>query len=400
MARPVLDVGRHGEMSVRQEHPGRWTASAYIRDNDGQRRRVRASGRSKTAARYALSLKFENRASFLADEVDAAMTVEKLMWLWIDEHETSGQIAPQTAGRYRGLIAKFIVPGLGGLRLTEATTGRIDAWLKTVAKKTPTNARHLRILLTGAFSLAVRHDALRANPVRETLNAPKKPTDVRALTVEEMAEVRRLVGLWQAGCDPLTGELQLTLGGRPRATDVLDVLDMFAATGARIGEVLALRWSDVDLAPDKGKATVTIAGTLINLPDKGYVRQDHPKTKAGWRTVTLPRFAVAMLMRRSVDAAPSQEDVIFPSHAGTLRSPNNFRRQLRDALQGTGYEWVTPHSFRRTVATLLDRQLDVDHAAAQLGHSDTAVTKAHYIMKAHVAPDMSDVLEQLGPRSA
>jgi len=80
MARPVLDVGRHGEMSVRQEHPGRWTASAYIRDNDGQRRRVRAWGRSKTAARYAPSLKFENRESFLADEVDAAMTVEKLMY--------------------------------------------------------------------------------------------------------------------------------------------------------------------------------------------------------------------------------------------------------------------------------------------------------------------------------
>ncbi|MCL2804075.1 MAG: hypothetical protein FWD29_09040 [Micrococcales bacterium] len=47
------------------------------------------------------------------------------------------------------------------------------------------------------------------------------------------------------------------------------------------------------------------------------------------------------------------------------------------------------------MATLLDRKRATDHAAAQLGHSDTAVTKTHYIAKAHRAPDVSDVLQQL-----
>jgi integrase len=61
---------------------------------------------------------------------------------------------------------------------------------------------------------------------------------------------------------------------------------------------------------------------------------------------------------------------------------------------GTGFEWVTPHTFRRTVATVLDRERSTDDAAAQLGHSDTAVTKAHYIAKAHRAPDVSDTLQQ------
>lgn len=203
---------------------------------------------------------------------------------------------------------------------------------------------------------------------------------------------------WQDGCDPVAGEPELALGGRPRASDVLDVIDMLAATGARIGEVLALRWCDIDLASASGKPTVTIAGTLVVRSDEGLIRQDHPKTKAGWHTVTLPRSAVTMLTWRSIEAPSSQEDVVFPSHAGTLRSPNNFRRQLRDTVAGTEFEWVTPHSFRKTVATLLDRQLDSEHAAAQLGHSDTSVTKAHYIQKAHTAPDVSDVLEQLGPR--
>ena len=86
---------------------------------------------------------------------------------------------------------------------------------------------------------------------------------------------------------------------------------------------------------------------------------------------------------------------MFPSASGSFRAPNNVRRQWRDAIAGTGFEWVTPHSFRRIVANLLDRERITDHAAAQLGHSDTAVTKTHYIAKAHRAPDMSDVLQQL-----
>ena len=396
MPRPLLAIGQTGGISYTQEHPGRWTASAYIRDRDGIRRRVRASGRSKTAARTALQNKLDHRVSFLDDEISPTMTVARLVVLWLDEHATSGKLAPQTADKYRRLINNHIIPGVGGLRLIEATTGRIDAWLKTLAKTTAVNARHARSVLSSAFGLAVRHDALTANPVRETASVAKNPVNVRALTLEELSELRQIVAAWQDGLDPTTGEPELALGGRPRATDLLDVIDMLTATGARIGEVLAIRWSDISLAPEHGKPTVTIAGTLVTRSSDGLIRQDHPKTKSGWRTITLPHFAVVMLTRRSVESQPSQEDVVFPSHAGTLRSPNNFRRQLRDAVEGTGYEWVTPHSFRRTVATLLDRQLDAEHAAAQLGHSDSSVTKAHYIQKAHQAPDMSDVLEQLG----
>ncbi len=57
---------------------------------------------------------------------------------------------------------------------------------------------------------------------------------------------------------------------------------------------------------------------------------------------------------------------------------------------------VTPHSFRKTVATLVDREHGSGDAASQLGHSGTAVTKRHYIEKAIEAPDLTDVLEQLG----
>ncbi len=78
-----------------------------------------------------------------------------------------------------------------------------------------------------------------------------------------------------------------------------------------------------------------------------------------------------------------------------MREPHNFRRQWRDA-RGDIFTWATPHSFRRTVATLVDRVVSTQHAAAQLGHSGTAVTARHYVEKATEAPDLTNVLYQLG----
>jgi hypothetical protein len=65
----------------------------------------------------------------------------------------------------------------------------------------------------------------------------------------------------------------------------------------------------------------------------------------------------------------------------------------------TGLEWVTPHIFRKTVATHLDREGKGDAATLQLGHSNEEVTKEYYIVTATAAPDVTDVLDKLGPRS-
>jgi integrase len=93
---------------------------------------------------------------------------------------------------------------------------------------------------------------------------------------------------------------------------------------------------------------------------------------------------------------PAPDDLVFPSSTGTVRSPHNFRRQWRDAIDGTGYEWVTPHVFRKTVTTLIDRQYGSKNAAAQLGHSGSAIIEKHYIAKAVVTPDLTKALDQLG----
>jgi integrase len=180
--------------------------------------------------------------------------------------------------------------------------------------------------------------------------------------------------------------------------DLADILDLLFATGARIGEVLALRWEDVDLAAEH--PTLTICGTIVYVKGKGFFRQEWPKTAAGYRIVVLPRFAVAMLLARKITAVDNPHDAIFTSRRGTWLSPQNVRRQWRQARADTGLEWVTPHTARKTVASLIDKEADAKNAAGQLGHEDESITKKHYIVKPAVAPDSSHILEKLAPKNA
>nr|WP_204149417.1 acyltransferase domain-containing protein [Salinispora oceanensis] len=150
-------------------------------------------------------------------------------------------------------------------------------------------------------------------------------------------------------------------------------------------------WRTVALHP-----TVTICGTIIFVKGKGFFRQEWTKSDAGFRTIVLPRFAVAVVMDRKLTAVDNPLDAIFASRVGTWLSPHNVRRQWRQARADTGLEWVTPHTFRKTVATLLDKEADTKRAASQLGHRTEQVTKKHYIEKPAIAPDSSEILEQLG----
>jgi integrase len=92
-----------------------------------------------------------------------------------------------------------------------------------------------------------------------------------------------------------------------------------------------------------------------------------PKIRAGFRTLVLPSWAVEMLRLRP----PGRPDqTVFCSALGGLRDRDNALGDLRKALNAAGFEWVTSHTFRHTVATLMDQSgLTARAAADQLGHS-------------------------------
>lgn len=398
MPRPPLELGTWGKITRAELKDGdgiptgTWVARTRYRDYDGTTRQVKANGASGAKAETALKVALRDRQrSQGGDVLTDKSTVEELLTLWIATPPPRGVRSPQTLAGYQRCIDKIILPGLRKVRLHEANTGRIERFLQAV--RTDSGKRDARQILSQAFALAARLEAVKHNPVTDTSRAPTSSNAARALEVDDVHELRRRVKAWQ---DRDLGDGRKRFGP-DRAHDLAEIIDVMIGTGTRIGECLALRWRDVDGLDSDGPVVVTVAGTLVELTGTGVFRQDHTKTKSGHRRVTIPAFSADALRRQRDRGIPSAEGLVFPSRLGTPRWPGNVRTSWRQ-VRGEDYAWVKPHSFRKTVGTMVEGELGLSAASAQLGHSGTAVTEKHYIQRAIKAPDVSSVLDKLAPR--
>jgi integrase len=116
---------------------------------------------------------------------------------------------------------------------------------------------------------------------------------------------------------------------------------------------------------------------------------------AGRRTIPLPRFAVDMLRARRRLTYLGEQTIIFPSTAGTLRDPSNFSRQWREARDELGASGVSTHSFRKTIATLIDDEgLSARIGADHLGHARVSMTQNVYMTRGRVHAQVADLLDR------
>ena len=89
----------------------------------------------------------------------------------------------------------------------------------------------------------------------------------------------------------------------------------------------------------------------------------------------LPHFAIAVLRRRQGAAGANPNDAVFPTRNGTWQQVDNVERRWRKIRKDTGLDWVTPHTFRKTVATLISERVNAVTASQQLGDSSPAITR-------------------------
>jgi integrase len=102
----------------------------------------------------------------------------------------------------------------------------------------------------------------------------------------------------------------------------------------------------------------------------------------------------ALTARRGL-AFLGQQSVIFPSTAGTLRDPNNFGKQWRKVRDELGVPEVSSHSFRKTIATLIDDEgLSARVGADQLGHSNVSMTQDRYMKRGTTHPQVAALMDR------
>lgn len=379
--RAPLRIGQRGKVSRKYVGLGVWEARCRYRDTDGVTRQVRRRGPADEHDRYgklAEGLLLEALADRRppTDEIGPDTAVMTLVKAHLDRLAEDGR-SPATQETYTAVAGKLQVK-LGGVRVAETTPARIDAALRAITNSHgPGMARHAKTILSGALQLAVMANVLAGNPVREVsvIKSKRPPKGAPVLTVVQLRGL--LAGLRASDyC---------------REHDLADPFTILVATGLRRGELLALRWSDYDEAA----GTLTISGKVVRVTGKGLLRDNDTKSAAGRRTIALPKFAIETLAaRRRLPYLGEHPTIMFPSTAGTWRDPNNFGRDWRRVREQLGLPEVTTHSFRKSVATLIDdRGLSARIGADQLGHARPSMTQDVYMARGKVHTQVAEALD-------
>jgi integrase len=386
--RPPLPVGTHGNISAKQ-FGKTWRARCYVRDADGRRREVLRTGKSKSAAIWAVQEAIGERPAFSSNAITSESTIVEVAEAWfegVQREVDEGQKSPGTYRTYMSAWTNHIEPGIGALRCRECEVSTLENFLVELSrhKMASGQRKSVKTVMSGITGYATRMGALKANPTRDTsrivAQVRKQP---RALTTEEIV---RWLDYTQER------ERKAALTSKPDVHDLYELTLMMLATGVRISEMLAVRIEDVDLEA----RTVNASHRIRRVQGKGLERARRQGSKGEAVVLRLPNWAVTLVIRRKL--ASGGTGPLFPSAAGTWRDPSNTSRAFRLAREGAGLGWMTSHNFRKTVATLLDDAgLTARQIADQMTHRKVSMTQDRYLARGVVGERAAQVLEALDP---
>ena len=251
---------------------------------------------------------------------------------------------------YDNMVNTHLMPIFGETQLRSITRESVQNFLaaKVESGSSWKTVKHIRTVFGTILEAAVRDDLLISNPVRRTRlprrgvvddAAPISPDSLRSL-IEKLEEPSRSIAA------------------------------LLVMTGLRIGELLALRWQDVDL----DKELLSVNRTVY----EGHF--DEPKSKRSKRRIPLgPKSLEIFRSLRKAEASPS--DLIFAARNGSPLSRRNLlNRQLKPACKSLGLEGANWHWMRHVHATLLDSVgAPLGTVQAILGHASPEVTREVYI---------------------
>lgn len=397
--RKPLELGETGEVTLvpRRRVDGKWQTIDEPRQAQARRARVRYRGydglvrdavavaRKRGDAEAAVLRTVKDRLRGTDDhELHATMRLtEAGTWYLAQIAREDSGLSRRTVKDYTDSWNRYVdVEGspVRGLTLEQANDPqRLTGFLRKVADNHGTGASKMtRSTMSGLFKYAVEFGVLSSIALRQvrtirSQNEKPSPYDrKRAFTREQRDAV-------VAYADSLVPDPATRPNPRTwrKAQTTADMTAFMAGTGVRIDEARSVQRTDVDM--DTGK--VFIAGT---------------KSSTAERTLDMPAWLSERLRRRLETGASG---LLFAAPA--LLEPNtkweqtNSAKAMRTVLNGAGFEWAIPHTFRRTVATLLDEAgVAIAQIADQLGHADPAMTARVYLGR-DLHGDKSDLARHL-----
>ncbi|WP_158633082.1 site-specific integrase [Amycolatopsis sp. WAC 01376] len=350
---------------------GRWYFTVELAaGRDGRRCRLQRGGfASRAAAERA-------RGFWLGDDVDpgrALVTVGQWLDVWLATRNT---LRPSTRRLYGQLIRDYLQPQLGGLTVSELSIGKVQAAFTALLRAnevrsrplSPTTVQRIREVLRAALNGAVRRGLITSNPARWVeLPSARRPRAV--VWTDGRVELWRRTGehppvaVW-------TAEQTARFLEHVRDHPLYPLYHVAALLGLRRGEVVGLRWCDVDLA----NRTVSVVRQLVERDGRGVCL---PKTDASCRTIALDRGTTSLL-RRLARRDPDG-DWVFSHDQGRPWSPSYVSHTFRRLVGEADLPPIRFHDLRHGAATLsLAAGNELRVVQALLGHSSIVLTADTY----------------------
>ncbi|HHY33350.1 MAG TPA: site-specific integrase [Firmicutes bacterium] len=359
----------HGEGSIYQRKDGRWCATVTVgRDATGKPKRRYIYGRTRKEVQEQLTKLLADAQGGLPIDV-TKQTVGQFLLHWLND-TVRGSRAPKTYLRYESTINTHLIPALSNIPLAKLAPQHLLRLYRELQDAGGHDKAHkCHATLHCALSTAVKLGLIPRNPA-DLVDAPRvERKEMRVLTPEETARL-----------------FDAARGDRYYALYVLA-----ATCGLRLGELLGLKWQDIDF--DAG--TLQVQRQLQWITGAGPTFKE-PKTKGSRRTIYLPRLAIdALKEHRKRQAAErlklgevwQAQDLVFPSEIGTPANPSNiYKWSWHPILEKAGLPRIRIHDLRHTAASLLLLANENPRVVQELlGHSDISTTLGIY---SHILPSM------------
>ncbi|MCA1226146.1 site-specific integrase [Saccharopolyspora sp. 6M] len=388
MPRLPLPLGTAGEISAKRVGAA-WMARCRYRHEDGTYSDVRRRGKTKELAKQAVR---DAVKDLVPSSPGAGLTVSSYFGeaadAWFAEFRAdaeNGIYSFGTLDTYADAYRNHVKPVLGNLRIFEVKTPVINTLCQAKLKAhSLALAKHVKAVISNIMTFVVQAGVIDENPARHIAplterRAKTKRKQPRSLSRDELLDLLS----------------KLDVDEEAQRWDLPDLVRFFVATGERSGEALGAHWEDFDTAAQK----LVMGGNIIQARGKGTVRNAGKSARSGDRDIALPEWCVHMLTERKdvLGEVDPGKPIFTNTRGGYLNAANLTNRVWLPFRKRAGYEWVTFHTFRKTVATLLDEAgMTARQIADVLGHSNPSMTLNTYMGRGQVSRASADALDAAG----
>lgn len=362
----------NGEGSIRKRKDGRWEGRYTVGRDPATGKQIfkNVLGRSQAEVKEKLAKAISETKGL--DVVKAGnYTLGQWMDVWYENYAKL-KVRVSSHQTYRGYIDNHIKPRIGDIPLTKLTTldlqkfyhylltdgrvSRIEAERQPKGLSAKT-VRNINQAISSACKLAVSEKLIASNPAEGCALPRQEHREMKTLPLDKLS----------------------AFFTEAKASGVYELYYTELATGLRRGELLGLKWGDIDLE----NGAVHVRRQVARL--EGEVREAPLKTKNAYRTISIDADVVELLGQKKL-ADGARSEYVFPSPSGGPISPDSVLNMLHRVLDRAELPEIRFHDLRHTFSTLaLQNGVDIKTLSGMLGHFSAGFTLDTY---AHVTTTM------------